>query len=198
MRNQTFLLIFLISSCVQPEISNDNKESELVISTNSKKQLDRTYSEEIEEIEPSFPDWLTENYPTELELGYGYTVNQELKDYRIVNDSISFCIYEQMDGVCSRSILDTYTEQIKTDSLHIAEACDHDLSNPVYTWMEYETRSLNLIVIKEFTESVVDSFLTDNGEIKGGYDFIEVETKFDTTRTVYQINERGKIKEIKK
>ncbi len=198
MRILTFILIILISSCGQPDNSGGNKEAEPVISTNLEKHVDSSYSEENEEIESSFPDWLIENYPTELEFEYGYTLKQEIKDYRIVNDSISYCIYQQMDGVCSRRILDTYTKQIKTDSLEIAENCDHDLSLPTYSWKEFEVKSSNIILTTEFIESVHDSLIDENGMMKKGYDFMEAETTVDTIKQVFQVNNQGLIKEIKK
>ena len=66
---------------------------------------------------PSFPNWLKQNYPTKIEFENGYAITLKIKDYQIINNSISFCIYEKLDGVCQRVILHTYSKQTKTDSL---------------------------------------------------------------------------------
>lgn len=145
---------------------------------------------------PSFPNWLKKNYPTKIEFENGYAITLKIKDYQNINDSVSFCIYEKLDGVCQRVILQTYSKQTKTDSLEIRKNCDHDLSSPIYNWKDYKITPSNQVIVRDFTESVVESFINNNGEIKRDYDFDDAETKIDTTTRVYKINKKGGIIEI--
>lgn len=181
-----FLLLSLLSCDDNSDVSgkkiNYSKDSIDYQNKNSKK--------------PGFPNWLKKNYPTKIEFENGYAITLKIKDYQIINDSISFCIYEKLDVVCQRVILHTYSKQTKTDSLEISEICDHDLSIPIYNWKEYEIKSSNQIIVIDFKESVVESFINNKGEIKRDYDFDDAETKIDTTTRVYKINKNGRIIEI--
>ena len=143
------------------------------------------------------PDWLTQLYPHEIKLDY-QTVGQELADFKTVNDSVAYCTYKQMDGVCERHFLATYVNKNLKNNLEIGHNCDHDLSIPSYTWKEFAIKSQDIILTTEYTESVHDSLIDENGRMKKEYDFLEAETTVDTARQVFQVAQQGQIIEIKK
>lgn len=143
----------------------------------------------------NFPEWLTQLYPSEIRLEY-QTISQGLTAYYRVNDSISYCIYEQMDGVCTGHFIQTFMHMNKKDHLEIGNNCDHDQARPEYTWKEFEIISSNEILTIEYKESVHDSLITTDGWLKEKYTFSEVKTVVDTTSQLFQIDESGMIKEI--
>jgi hypothetical protein len=83
-----------------------------------------------------FPDWLNVLYPREVSTKH-QVLGQRLVSFRKVNDSMAYCIYEQLDGVCTRQFLATYVRQERRDSLEIGHVCDHDQSVPTYSWKEF-------------------------------------------------------------
>ncbi len=128
----------------------------------------------------NLPEWLTQLYPTEIRLEY-QTISQGLTVYYRVNDSISYCIYDQMDGVCTRHFLQTFVHNTKKDHLEIGNNCDHDQSRPEYTWKEFEMKSPTNILTVEYKESVHDSLITTDGWLKEKYTFSDLKTVVDTT-----------------
>ena len=119
-------------------------------------------------------------------------------EYKIVNDSVIYCIYKQIDGVCERYFLATLVNKKQAENLEIGYNCDHDLSRPSYTWKEFVIKSSNIILTAEYTESVHDSLMDENGWMKKEYDFLDAEKLVDTARQVFQIDQQGSIIEIKK
>jgi hypothetical protein len=161
-------------------------------------QLPETFTQpENHKDNSKFPDWLTQLYPTEIKLDY-QTIRQALADFKTVNDSVVYCIYRQMDGVCEGHFLATYVNKEPKDSIEIGHNCDHDLSIPSYTWKEFAIKSSDIILTTEYTESVHDSLIDENGWMKKEYIFLEAETTVDTARQVFQVDQQGQIIEIEK
>jgi len=162
------------------------------------RQTDDTFKEiEIQKTDFKFPDWLAQLYPNEIKLKYR-TIGQELTDFKKLNDSVAYCTYNQMDGVCLWSFIKTYVNKTQVDSLEIGQNCDHDLSQPTYSWKEYEFNPLNIISLTKYIESVHDSLIDKNGYVKEKYDFLESETIIDSTRQLFQVEQNGMIKGIEK
>ena len=183
------LLFLLLTGCGQDNYNEDKVETERQI-TETSTQFEK-HKDSLQ-----FPDWLTNLYPSELKLKH-QTIVQKLTDFRRVNDSVAYCTYKQMDGVCERHYLETFVHKKQRASLEIGYNCDHDLSIPTYTWKEFEVKSSNLILTNEYTESVHDSMINDNGRMKKAYSFLEAETTIDTARQVFQVDQKGMIVEIK-
>jgi hypothetical protein len=144
-----------------------------------------------------YPNWLIQLYPNEIKLDY-QTIGQELTGFKAVNDSVVYCTYMQMDGVCERHFLATYLKKQPKDSLEVGHNCDHDQSKPTYSWQEFAMKSSNIILTTEYTESVHDSLIDKDGWMKQEYSFSDVERTVDMVRSMFKVDQKGMIIEIKK
>lgn len=184
------ILIIVITGCGQ--VSQTERKDDT-----NRQAIDTTSQNESQKEKSRFPDWLSKLYPKELKLKYR-KIDQELTDFKKVNDTVSFCTFKKMGGVCIRYFLETYVNRTQKDSLKIGHQCDHDLSQPTYSWKEFELKSSNIIMTTEYIKSVHDSLIDENSRMKKGFDFMEAETTIDTINQVYQVNSKGLIIEIKK
>lgn len=142
-----------------------------------------------------FPHWLSVLYPSEVS-SKNQVLGQRLVNFREMNDSVAYCIYEQLDGVCSRQFLATYVRRERRDSLEIGHICDHDQSVPTYTWKEFGVHEPHRIWTNEYKESVADSLINEQGFMKEGHDHLNVGRRVDTLRREFQIDPRGRVLEV--
>jgi len=204
MRNNIiFLILIIISSCKSKTESTElNKTEPPCVIKNDFSQKPNSYVEiKIPEIlvppaiDSEKPKWLVELYPKELKMG-AITINQTIDNFEIINDSLIYITFDKSDGVCSLRYLITFLNKQKIDSLHISDMCDHELSIPTYSWKESAIINQRNIIVKDYQESVIDSMLNANGNIKNNLDFLEVETILDSTLTEFKIDITGQIKKI--
>uniref|UniRef100_UPI00261011D4 hypothetical protein n=1 Tax=uncultured Maribacter sp. TaxID=431308 RepID=UPI00261011D4 len=200
MRNiYVLLILIIISSC-----KNNGKRVELDKTDTRKTTQNDSFpslnSEAVKEVSETFtnskePKWLTELYPREFKIG-PMTINQTIDNIETINDSLIYITYGQSDGVCNLGYLVTFLNKQKRDSLLITDICDHELSIPTYSWKESALINRTKVVVMDYKESVIDSMLDLEGKIKNNLDFLEAETKIDSTLTEFKIDEVGRIKKI--
>lgn len=94
-----FILIITLTACGQV---NQTKKK---YGPNQQAE-DTAPKNEAEKEKSKFPDWISQLYPKELKLKYR-TIVQELTDFKKVNDTVLFCTFKQMDGVCTKHFLET-------------------------------------------------------------------------------------------
>ncbi len=186
------ITILILAGCGQV-----NQKENLDVSEEQHQNSESVIHLEKQQENSKFPDWLTQLYPTELKLDY-QTIGQELISFQIINDSVTYCIYKQMDGACERNLVVSFVDRMQKEELEIGNNCDHDLSRPSHSWKNFELKSSNIILTTQFTESVHDSLIDEDGWMKKEYDFLEAKTTVDTGIQVFQINQQGLIIEIDK
>jgi len=143
-------------------------------------------------INNTYPKWLIELYESDIDLPNDQ-MTQKIVDFKQVNDSVTFSIQELSTGTCLTSFLTTQIHNIETEELEISDECDHDLSQPKYSWKIFKFKESLIIQTTEYTEYVHDSLIDSDGFMKDGYDFIEVDTKIDSIISTYKITDKGKI-----
>ncbi|MEW6469779.1 MAG: hypothetical protein AB1458_12685, partial [Bacteroidota bacterium] len=139
--------------------------------------------------------WLAKLYPEELRTE-GHTLFQKLVSFTTLNESISYCVYKQNDGICEFHFLATYTDTIEKNKMMLGHGCDHDVGAPTYESRTFAFVSPNTFAITEYATSVHDSLIGEDGWIKKGQDFLEAETSTDSTIRKFEIDPWGQIKEI--
>jgi len=144
-------------------------------------------------IDSTYPKWLTNLYPTISKDSTGYHMDQELVNFRQINDSVTYSVLKKTDGICLSETLSTQLNNVEFNSLEITNDCDHELSMPSHNWKNYKFIDTNIIEVSEFTEAVHDSLINEFGLVKEQYDFLEADTKIDSTLTIYKINSNGEI-----
>jgi len=197
MKIPLIILLLAFSNCAQ----TDKKTIDLKHTQESNLELtkskDSSENFEIVKSDSKFPKWLIKEYPNEIKIGI-QTIIQKIENFESINDSLKYYTYSQSDGVCVTEYLVTFINRNKKDSLQITEMCDHEQSIPSYSWKESAILNQKTIVTMEYKESVLDSLIDNDGNIKWNLDFSEAETKIDSTFTDYEINELGLINEIQK
>ena len=158
---------------------------------NSNKNLPKS-----NETQNEYPDWLN-IINGEINKELGQYASSKIIKYTKLNDSLSYAIFDFNDGVCSKYSLETYVNEKEVDYLEIGQSCDHDLSTPEYKWKEYEIIDPKKIKLKEYREYVHDSLIDSKGNMKEEYDFMEADTKIDSTISILKINSNGTTDKIK-
>ena len=83
-----------------------------------------------------------------------------------------------------------------SDQLDLLWSCDHELSDPSYTYEEYKIINNSIIELKSIESFVKDSTLIDaNGQLKD-IDFFQADIKEKVMYTYFKINSEGKISEL--
>ncbi|MCB9334812.1 MAG: hypothetical protein H6586_01570 [Flavobacteriales bacterium] len=144
-----------------------------------------------------YPKWLTLLYPDSI-INNEWIQYQSIVKFIELNDSISYCIYESIGGVCSNTYLATHKYNKKLQSIVIAENCDHDLSIPNYSWKEYKLKDDYIIEITEFIQSVPIEFLNEEGQFNDGETFEDFELLEYKYYSSIEITETGEILDLNK
>ncbi|MBL4753379.1 MAG: hypothetical protein JKY52_07285 [Flavobacteriales bacterium] len=176
----TTVLAVCVIGCRQPDLSDTN--------------VQETHEPLDQPVDLKYPEWLTSLYPNNLQEEYR-TLAQEITLFERVNDSVTFCIINQKDGVCLRSILAVLINERGVGNMVIGHSCDHDQSRPEYTWKEYSVESAYTLRTTEYKESVHDSLIDENGLMKVEYD--DVNKTVDTSIQVFLVTQIGEITEIR-
>ncbi|MEW6468277.1 MAG: hypothetical protein AB1458_05095, partial [Bacteroidota bacterium] len=83
MKFQKIIILLLIAGC--GPVNNTLRQEE---------ESQRTVKDSLQ-----FPPWLAKLYPEELRTE-GHTLFQKLVSFTTLNESISYCVYKQNDGIC--------------------------------------------------------------------------------------------------
>ena len=112
--------------------------------------------------------------------------------------SFPHMIYELHNGVCKLEFLITYNSSGKIiDQLKLSSGCDHDGANPIAKSISSKLNlPKNRIIITYTEESVSKDLIDENGLIKDGKSFWDLETETKTTKKNYLLQSNGKIKEL--
>jgi len=184
MKYSVIFFLSLLFSCkkevkhVTPPI---NKNIEVV--TPISEQIPNTLPTEVK-----YPTWLTDIYEIDDEYS-----QYKITNFKTLNDSITYCVYDQFDGVCLVQSLATQLNKEELDIIEIGNECDHEQSIPNYTWMGYQFENDKSLTITEYTQSVHDSVIGPDGHILDKYSLEELKTKVDSSKTIVKINNLGKI-----
>ena len=181
-----FFLIFSCDNLRDSEANNQPNDSE-------------TRNVEIAEIEKNdslkFPLWLGDIYPDSVEIDYAYYYKtQKVKYFKQLNDSLSICIIETEDGICLKYFLSTIIDGNEFQKVEISTSCDHEQSNPVYSWSSYLLLNDTVINSTEYVEYIPKKFLNKEGMIETGKSFNDYETYKDSSMFQYKILMNGIIK----
>ncbi|MCF6350548.1 MAG: hypothetical protein L3J23_05895 [Flavobacteriaceae bacterium] len=191
MRYSVFILFFILISCdFNQKRKKENpieteKENLTLLKTEIKKE-----TEKVTELQNEYPNWLNKIYSENKT-----EISKEIIKLEKYNDSISIVLFEKNTGVCNIKGIETYKNKTKISELELETNCDKEQSRPDYKWKEYKINN-EIYTVSEFYEKINDTLITNEGFIKRGYDFDELENKIDTIIKKYIINSYGKIKEI--
>jgi len=188
------LLLFIISfsGCFLfqknlPEDGADLTESRLMVG-----QLDgNTWFNQ------RYPSWLIALYPSEFTSNYEF-ITQELTAYAIINDSLTFCTYKQVDPTGETHYLVSYVNMMRIDSVEIAYRGDHDTSIPFYSWKKYSIKLADTLFTTEFIATAHDSLVNEEGMLKDGCSLWDEGTSIDTLKQVFHLTSNGTILKIDK
>ena len=180
----TIIWVCLVS-CGQPEVKTVDV---------SDPPKPKTQPEESLPEQSGFPQWLKVLYPAEVVEEY-QLLRREIVLFENVNDSVTYCVVEQNDGVCQWYFLLTQVNRVETGNAVLGHNCDHDQSRPEYSWKEYSVGSTHSFKTIEYTETVHDSLIDENGHMKEGYEYESAEKLLDTAQKVLQVTQSGKISE---
>lgn len=168
-------------------LSCDNSNKEIKDTGNKEKQ------EESISIESELPNWLIEIYPDTIDGDY-FSTSKKVTQFIKLNDSISYCIYKETDGVCLNHHLVVFINQVEAHSYLIEEGCDHDQSFANYSWSEYKIVDDFNVESTTYYENFHDSIIDKEGMFKVGKSFENSTLLYDTLTTAYQILNTGEIK----
>lgn len=157
------LIIGLCFSCNDNRIENKQKNT-VSIDIQEYKEVNQSSLQGEPESE-----WLTELYKDKIEYFSHYDSSYKIvvieETFKLLNDSISYCIIEIHSEVCLEEFIVTQFNKQTKDMLKIAELCDSDLSLPFYNCINYNMLNDTIFMIKNYREYIPDSLLTLNGEI---------------------------------
>ena len=146
----------------------------------------RTVQEKTAEI----PQWVYKLYEFQNERGEF----QKVYFFKQLNDSVSYCVFTKSEGFsCSTSYVVTHINKKEFQKTAIANKCDIDYSLIKNTYSLYKVLKPNIIKSINYTSTVPDSLITDNGEIKRGIDLLNIEREIDSTFQFYKVSRKGKI-----
>ena len=190
----TLLIVLFFNNCIEYKKTNQDEFQKQAINNKKSVETDTVLSNEEQ---ATVTDWLeiTKNAKNKEMNRYGN--HYEIESYTVLKDSLSYAVFMISSGTCLRQELETYWNRKKRDQIEIEESCDHDLSIPKHSWKEFEFVTPTRISIKEYSETVPDSLIAEDGYLKEGYDFIEAKTKMDTIIKTFEISYDGAIIEIK-
>jgi hypothetical protein len=117
--------------------------------------------------------------------------------FQKLSDSTSYCLYEVDDGVCHMTFVATQKHKSKYKLSKIANECDEDFANHIYSSTNYEHDSLKrFIMVTTKVEKAKSKYLTtENGRtvFKEGYNMENAETINYSTGKVITIGVSGNI-----
>jgi len=124
-------------------------------------------------------------------------MTQILVYFKILNDSVSYCIYETNDGTCNINYLATQKNQQEFKSKIISEVCDQDQSIPGCSWSTFSIEQGNAFLSVEYWIYIPDLLLNDDGMMDAALSFEDYEYMTDTSFTRFQVRENGQIEAAK-
>lgn len=141
----------------------------------------------------SYPHWLQDRYEDRTKWEEG-VIDQRIIEFQEIPKKVAYCIYTINNGVCTMSKLVTLTKDTIIDELELERGCDISLNASQHKWKSYEKTSEVKFEVREYIEFSTPSYIGKNGYLKDGFSFDEIETKLDSTISIYAIEENGKIK----
>lgn len=201
---QLILIITILIGCDYGGQPNESQEKINAIKEEAVKVSNNQYPDEVKlnKIEKSnvesqkqdtIPNWIKKLHESKDNLP-SYVYEQAVIEFKNLNDSVSWGVIDRNTGVCNQKILITYVRSREINREEIESHCDHDMSNPKYSWMDFEFLTNDHLIVHKFVESVHDSFVNERGMLKNELDYEELEKQIDSTRVILKIDENGKIK----
>ncbi len=185
-----FLVLLLFSAC-NPRVQT-SQEKPLAAADKSPTIKNAKTSAEIEKPDP-FPQWLVDHYPAEKLVNEYYSLEQSIQSYTIINDSLTYCIYMQNDGICAFQYLVSFINRSPRTEVKIAHGCDQSIYDTEYIWLEFEEHSIGEFLLRRIRESVLPVYIDSSGAIIDGKDNMQVETRLDTLRIALKIKPDGQL-----
>lgn len=144
-----------------------------------------------------FPAWLHKLYPSVIKVNYGYySMTQKLTYFKVLNDSITYCIYETDDGVCLRTNLATQKYQGEFEDKEIAYSCDQDQSMPGYRWTTFRIIPEHAILSTQYSAFIVDSLWSEESGIKDNRFFDDCPHNLDSNIYQFTVTATGEIERL--
>ena len=181
MKPQLLILIAILISCTNGQEKQENvvlKPIDIVETLAPTPEVDTT-----EKV--VFPKYLTEGYVAE------YYDTSFVKKFSTLNDSITVGHIEMYDGVCLIEILRVFKNENEVDEVTLLQNCDHDLSQPDITWLDYSKSDSLKFIVTETIEYIADSLLTENGRIPEGFNFEDYNTMQKINKTQIEVSHNG-------
>src|SRR5687768_12529475 len=194
MKKIIIALLFLVS-CADPPAEKKLAQTDSLILLEMLKKA----SSPKKEVPEVFPGWLTQMFNKDTTSPYLMEIHQQVEEFAIVNDSVSYCILLISDGTCGTRHLVTLVNRKKLKDIKIAVECTRDLSHGSYNWTEYSRKGIRDFEITRYDESISDSLLDKDGWIKDGIEdeIIDLNTRTDSVKRWLTINDAGDIIEKK-
>jgi hypothetical protein len=183
-------LLFLVS-CAGPSAEKKLAQTDSLIF----KEMQKTALFPKKEVPEVIPSWLTQMFNKDTTSQYMMEIHQQVDEFAIVNDSVSYCILLISDGTCGKRQLVTLVNRQKRKDIQIAVECTGDQSHGSYEWTEFTRNGIRDFEITRYEESVADSLLDKDGWIKQGIEneIIELNTRTDSSKRWLTVNDAGDI-----
>lgn len=188
-----YLLVMLLT-CLFSGCSTQEREigHSTEITTNVEEQL-------VLDNESEYAMWLKKMHRDSVEINNsGIYGSQTLKHLKTVNDSVSYCIYEVNDFVCSCVYLEVFVAKKEVEKEQIGIGCDQDMANPDFYWMDYEILDDGFIKVTSMREFVADSLLTEEGVFPKETNFEDHIPQKETKSWFVKVDESGNVQKIDK
>lgn len=200
------VIFLLLSSCLQ--IPNEKQTKEEIPEPEEYFPLIINHNHELEnniDSEPIdtvfYPFWLKKIYEDSLKLienpnGY-YDTIVEIQEFVQLNDSISYCVFNNGNGNCGFSFLASQKFKKPYYTFEIALNCDADQGYFESIYSDFKKIDSVRFFKTTIREYVPDSLVDENGWIKFGKTIEDCPLLNDTIYHEYSVLNNGKILERK-